>query len=110
MYMYNLKKFGTCIELERLFLLQERQVQLPEGERSCVIHKCYPGTNHFIRIYACGDDERILDKSTQIQTQTSAAPSTPAVSLRYATLSFGLPQVRNVCILNMLYFKMLNNM
>ena len=57
-------------------------MQLPAGERTCIVHKCFPGVMHFFRVHACGEDERIVSRSTQIQIQTSAAPSTPNVSLR----------------------------
>ena len=57
-------------------------MQLPAGERTCIVHKCFPGVTHFFRVHACGEDERIVSRSTQIQIQTSAAPSTPNVSLR----------------------------
>ena len=57
-------------------------MKLPAGEKSCVIHKCFPGTCHFIRIYAMGSDDQVLDRSTQVTAQTSAAPDSPYVTLR----------------------------
>ena len=86
----------TTLTLKLTFWpLQEKEVKLPAGEKSCVIHKCYAGTNHFIRIYAIGTEERLLEKSRQITVQTSAAPDTPVVTLRYGTPTFpcsSLPQ------------------
>ena len=52
----------------------EREVRLPAGERSCVIHKCYPGTNHYVRLYAMTADDQILDRSWQLTVQTNATP------------------------------------
>ena len=64
-------------------LFQEREVKLPSGEKSCVLHKCYPGTNHFLRVYAMSKDDRILDASTQLTVQTAAPPDTPLVTQRW---------------------------
>ena len=63
-------------------VFQEREVKLPSGEKSCVLHKCYPGTNHFLRVHALSKDDRILDVSKQLTVQTAAPPDTPLVTLR----------------------------
>ena len=57
-------------------------MKLPAGEKSCVLHKCYPGSNHFLRVYAVAKDDRVIEASRQVQVQTSAAPDTPIVTLR----------------------------
>ena len=62
--------------------VQEREVKLPTSERSCVIHKCYPGTNHFVRVYAVGADDSQLDRSRVVTIQTSAPPDPPNVTTR----------------------------
>ena len=58
-------------------------MKLPSGEKSCVLHKCYPGTNHFLRVYAMSKDDRTLDVSKQLTVQTAAPPDTPLVTLRW---------------------------
>ncbi len=57
-------------------------MKLPSGEKSCILHKCYPGTNHFLRVYAMSKDDRVLDVSKQLTVQTAAPPDTPVVTLR----------------------------
>ena len=61
---------------------QEREVKLPQGEKSCVLHKCLPGAKHHLRVWATGKEDRVLDVSSQITVQTSAPPDTPVVTLR----------------------------
>ena len=70
------------LSLVCIYITQEHDVKLPSGERSCILHKCYPGTNHYIRIYAMNNTDQVLDRSRQITVQTSAAPDMPVVSVR----------------------------
>ncbi len=58
-------------------------MKLPSGEKSCVLHKCYPGTNHFLRVFAMSKEDKVLDVSKQMTVQTAAPPDTVLVTLRY---------------------------
>ena len=81
------------------------EVLLRAGEKSCVIHKCYPGSNHYIRIHAISNDSTILDRSKQLVVQTSAPPDTPNVTLRCVCLHRyqqsrnreGIPAIPHFC-------------
>ena len=87
------------------FSEQEMEVLLRAGEKSCVIHKCYPGSNHYIRIHAISNDGTILDRSKQLVVQTSAPPDTPTVTLRCVCLHrcqqfhnrVGIPAIPHFC-------------
>ena len=48
-----------------------------------MIHKCYPGTFHYVRVYAVGVDDALIARSRRLTVQTSAPPEPPSVSLRY---------------------------
>ncbi len=63
-------------------------MKLPSGEKSCVLHKCFPGSSHFLRVWAMGKDDRVLDVSTQLTVQTSAPPDTPLVTQRSEQVVF----------------------
>jgi len=62
---------------------QMREVRLPASEKSCVIHKCYPGTFHYVRVYCVGVDDTLIARSCRLTVQISAPPEPPSVSLRY---------------------------
>jgi len=62
-----------------------REVHLPAAEKSCVIHKCYPGTFHHVRVYAVGVDDSLIARSRRLTVQTSAPPQPPCLALRYPT-------------------------
>ena len=57
-------------------------MKLPSGEKSCVLHKCFPGSVHYIRVWAMGKDDQVLDVSKQITVQTSAPPDCPRLTTR----------------------------
>ena len=57
-------------------------MKLPAGEKSCVLHKCFPGSVHYVRVWAMGKDDRVMDVSKQLTVQTSASPDTPTVTVR----------------------------
>ena len=65
-----------------------REVRLPASEKSCVIHKCYPGTFHHVRVYSVGVDDALITRSSRLTVQTSAPPEPPNVSLRYLRPSY----------------------
>ncbi|ELT90741.1 hypothetical protein CAPTEDRAFT_219540 [Capitella teleta] len=66
----------------------EREVKLPAGEKSCVIHKCFPGTNHFVRVYSMQAEDRVLDRSRLTTIQTSAPPDPPNVTQRACNFKY----------------------
>lgn len=63
-------------------------MKLPAGEKSCVIHKCFPGTNHFVRVYSMQAEDKVLDRSRLTTIQTSAPPDPPNVSLRACNFKY----------------------
>lgn len=65
-----------------LYLCQQREARLGAREQTCTISKCFPGTNHFVRVLVLGHNGEVLEKSRQITVQTSAAPDTPVVHVR----------------------------
>ncbi|XP_023933288.1 uncharacterized protein LOC106180596 isoform X1 [Lingula anatina] len=80
----------ACYKMQWTSVAQptQREFKLSPQESSCILQKCYPGTNHFIRLVALGADGRILEKSKQVVVQTSAPPEAPVVSLRACNFNY----------------------
>ncbi|CAD5112727.1 DgyrCDS1945 [Dimorphilus gyrociliatus] len=75
----------------------DKDVELRPGEKSCTIHKCYQGTNHFVKLTAVDELGQIVDQSKQLTVQTSAPPDAPNLSLRaknfkYITIEWNRPR------------------
>ena len=53
-----------------------------EAEYSLVLQKLFPGITHYVKVFAIGDSDIIIEKSKQIIVQTSAPPDIPVVGIR----------------------------
>ena len=53
-----------------------------EAEYSLVLQKLFPGITHYVKVFAIGDSDIIIEKSKQITVQTSAPPDIPVVGIR----------------------------
>lgn len=58
------------------------RVDTSESEYSLVLQKLFPGITHYIKVFAIGDSDVIVEKSKQIIVQTSAPPDTPVIGVR----------------------------
>ena len=55
-----------------------------DGAVQCYsLKNCLPGTSHFVRVVAIGDDGTVMAKSKQLTVQTGAVPNPPKFLLRY---------------------------
>ncbi|ESO91438.1 hypothetical protein LOTGIDRAFT_153880 [Lottia gigantea] len=66
----------------------QREVQLSAKDTNCVINKCLPGTNHFVRLVAFDSGGQIWEKSRQMTIQTSAPPDAPILSIRASNFRY----------------------
>lgn len=69
-------------------------METDEAEYSLVLQKLFPGITHYIKVFAIGDSDIIIEKSKQIIVQTSAPPDIPAVGIRYVTSLSDITVVR----------------
>ncbi|XP_064633270.1 uncharacterized protein LOC135491376 [Lineus longissimus] len=66
----------------------QRETRLSINEMTCVIKKCFPGTNHYIRVLVVGEQDEVYEKSRQLIVQTSAPPDTPVVCTRAVNFKY----------------------
>ncbi|XP_077978814.1 uncharacterized protein LOC144434231 [Glandiceps talaboti] len=66
---------------------QVLDTKLASDETDYTIYRCAAGTNHFIRVFAIGRQDKVICKSKQLTIQTSAAITTPILSLRSCTFT-----------------------
>ncbi len=59
-----------------------REVKLSPRDHTCVIHKCCPGTNHYIQVAAVTDGEQVVARSRLVTVQTSAPPTPPILFVK----------------------------
>lgn len=61
---------------------REILVETTDAEHSLVLQKLFPGITHYVKVYAIGESNVILEKSKQIVVQTNAPPDVPVVGVR----------------------------
>lgn len=64
------------------YTVKEREVKLSPRDQTCVIHKCCPGTNHYIYVCALTDDGVIVARSRLVTVQTGAPPTPPVITVK----------------------------